>query len=81
MKIGLAQLDFTVGDLAGNAAKILDAYRRACALGAELVVFSEMAVTGYPPRDLLLKRKFVKDNLATLERIGREMTADRKSVV
>jgi len=75
MKIALAQLDFTVGDLAGNAARILDAYRRACAQGAELVVFSELAVTGYPPRDLLLKGKFVPDNLATLDCIAREMNS------
>ncbi|MCX7825016.1 MAG: NAD+ synthase, partial [Verrucomicrobiae bacterium] len=80
MKIALAQLDFTVGDLAGNEARILGAYRRACALGAELVVFSELAVTGYPPRDLLLKRQFVPDNLATLERIARQMT-DATAVV
>ncbi|MBI5396125.1 MAG: NAD+ synthase [Verrucomicrobia bacterium] len=75
MKIALAQLNFTVGDLPGNAAKILGAYRRACAQGAELVVFSEMAVTGYPPRDLLLKASFVPDTLATLDGLAREMTA------
>ena len=74
MKVALAQLNLTIGDLAGTAARILDAYRRACAQGAELVVFSELAVTGYPPRDLLLKGRFVPDNLATLDRIAREMT-------
>ncbi len=75
MKIALAQLNFTVGDLPDNAAKILDSYRRACAQGAELVVFSELALTGYPPRDLLLKSSFVPDTLATLDGLAREMAA------
>ncbi|MBI5685407.1 MAG: NAD+ synthase [Verrucomicrobia bacterium] len=75
MKIALAQLDYTVGDLDGNAVKILDAYRHACARGADLVVFSELAVCGYPPRDLLLKRSFVSDTKAALENIARGMTA------
>lgn len=75
MKIAIAQLNFTVGDLTGNAAKILDGYRRACAQGADLVVFSELAVTGYPPRDLLLKSAFVPDTLAALDGLAHEMTA------
>ena len=66
MKLALAQLNPTVGDLRGNAAKILDFYRQGAAAGAGLVVTPEMAVTGYPPRDLLAKRRFVDDNLATL---------------
>jgi NAD+ synthase/NAD+ synthase (glutamine-hydrolysing) len=74
MKIALAQLDYTVGDLDGNSVKILDAYRHACARGAELVVFSELAVCGYPPRDLLLKRSFVTATKAALENIARGMT-------
>ena len=75
MKIALAQLNYTVGDLEGNAVKILDAYRHACARGAELVVFSELAVTGYPPRDLLMKRSFVSDTKAALEQLARQMTS------
>ncbi|MCX7887898.1 MAG: NAD+ synthase [Verrucomicrobiae bacterium] len=63
MKLALAQLNTTVGDLRGNAAKILDAYRRAAEAGAELVITPELAITGYPPRDLLAKRRFVDDNL------------------
>ncbi|MFZ2644415.1 MAG: NAD+ synthase [Verrucomicrobiia bacterium] len=74
MRIALAQLDYTVGDLDGNAVKILDAYRRACTRGAELVVFSELAVCGYPPRDLLLKQSFVSDTKAALESIARGMS-------
>ena len=73
MRIALGQLNYTVGDLEGNAVKILDAYQRACALGAELVVFSELAVTGYPPRDLLLKRSFVRDTKTVLEQLARQM--------
>ena len=70
MKIALAQLNLTVGDLAGNAEKILAAYRRGADAGAEIVVCPELAVTGYPPRDLLLKKSFVAANLATLEQLA-----------
>ncbi len=61
MRLGLAQLNPIVGDLAGNRRKIIDAYAALVAQGAELVVFPELAVCGYPPRDLLLKRRFVPD--------------------
>ncbi len=70
MKIALAQINTTVGDLAGNEAKILAAYRRGVEAGAELVIFPELAVTGYPPRDLLLKGHFVEQNLAVLNRLA-----------
>ena len=58
MKVALAQINTTVGDLAGNEAKILDALRRGSEAGADLVMFPELAITGYPPRDLLLKKGF-----------------------
>ena len=61
MRIGLAQINTTVGDLAGNSQRILAAYRTLVAQGAELVLFPELAVCGYPPRDLLFKRSFVGD--------------------
>lgn len=61
MRIGLAQLNTTVGDLTGNRAKIIHAYRTLVAQGAELVVYPELVVCGYPPRDLLFKRSFVPD--------------------
>lgn len=61
MRLGLSQLNPTVGDLAGNRRKILDAYAALVAQGAELVVFPELVVCGYPPRDLLFKRRFVAD--------------------
>jgi len=71
MRIGLAQLNPTVGDLPGNRAKIEAAYAQLVAEGAELVVFPELAVPGYPPRDLLFKSRFVPDNLAALEAFAR----------
>ncbi len=70
MRIGLAQLNPTVGDLAGNRRKIIDAYRSLVSLGAELVVFPELIVCGYPPRDLLFKRRFVADVEESLAEIA-----------
>ncbi len=70
MRIGLAQLNSTVGDLAGNRRKIIDAYQKLVAEGAELVVFPELIVCGYPPRDLLFKRRFVEDNEESLTEIA-----------
>ena len=61
MRIGLAQINPIVGDLAGNSRRILDAYHTLVAQGAELVLFPELAVCGYPPRDLLFKKRFVSD--------------------
>ena len=58
MKIAIAQINVTVGDLAGNAAKVLDAARRARAGGANLVLAPELALSGYPPEDLLLRDGF-----------------------
>jgi NAD+ synthetase len=70
MKIALAQLNTTVGDFAGNEAKILAAYQRGAAAGAELVVVPELATTGYPPRDLLLRSGFIRESLALLDRLA-----------
>ncbi len=70
MRLGLAQLNPTVGDLAGNRRKILDRYAALVAKGAELVVFPELAVCGYPPRDLLFKRRFVSDVAESLQEIA-----------
>src|SRR5512140_3449184 len=71
IRISLAQMNPTVGDLKGNRDKIIDSIGRARKLGADVVVFTELAVTGYPPEDLLLKPQFVKDNLRTLREITR----------
>jgi predicted amidohydrolase len=70
MKIALAQINTTVGDLAGNEAKILDSAARARSQGVELVLFPELSITGYPPRDLLLKKDFIAGNLTVLERLA-----------
>jgi NAD+ synthetase len=71
MKIALAQLNFTVGDLDGNADKIVGALAHGRERGARLVVFPELAVTGYPPRDLLLKDDFIRASRAALDRVRR----------
>jgi len=70
MKVALAQINTTVGDFAGNEAKILAAYQRGVAAGVELVVTPELAITSYPPRDLLLKSGFVQRNLEALDRLA-----------
>ena len=70
MKIALAQINPTVGDIAGNAKKILENIERAKSGGAEVVVFSELVLTGYPPKDLLLKSQFIDDNLAAIHEIA-----------
>ena len=69
MKIGLAQINTTVGDLVGNAALILDAYRDLVVQGAELVVTPELALTGYPPLDLIFAGEFVDRNIAILSEL------------
>ena len=65
----MAQMNPTVGDLAGNRDAIVEYINRARRLGADVVAFPELAVTGYPPEDLLLKPQFIKDNLRTLREI------------
>ncbi len=70
MRLGLAQLNTIVGDLPGNRRKILEAYATLAAQGADLVVFPELVVCGYPPRDLLLKRRFVPDITESLTEIA-----------
>jgi NAD+ synthetase len=69
MKIGFAQINPTVGDLRGNCELIITAYQRLAAAGAELVLTPELAITGYPPQDLIFKSRFVPENLALLEKL------------
>ena len=69
-QIALCQLDMTVGDIAGNERKIVDGLERALGAGAQLVLFPELALTGYPPEDLLLKEHFLADARAALDRIA-----------
>src|SRR6266436_1789064 len=69
MKIGFAQINPTVGDLSGNFEKIVRAYERLAAAGAELVLTPELAITGYPPQDLVFRSRFVPENLAILDKL------------
>jgi NAD+ synthetase len=69
MKIAIAQINSTVGDLAGNRGLVEEAAQKAAAAGADLVVLPEMALTGYPPMDLLERDGFVRDQLQELEKL------------
>jgi NAD+ synthase (glutamine-hydrolysing) len=70
IRIGLCQLNTVVGDLDGNVERILAAYDEAEAAGCDLAVFPELAITGYPPEDLVLKPGFVAANRAALEKVA-----------
>ena len=69
-RLALAQINSTVGDISGNTSKIIEYLERARdELQADLVAFPELAITGYPPEDLLFKTSFLKDNVAAMERV------------
>jgi NAD+ synthase (glutamine-hydrolysing) len=70
IRAAACQLNPIVGDLDGNVTRILDALERAEAAGADVAVFTELGITGYPPEDLLLKPGFVADNKAALQRVA-----------
>jgi NAD+ synthase/NAD+ synthase (glutamine-hydrolysing) len=72
VKIALGQINPTVGDFSGNASKIIDFSRRAKAAGAGLILFPELSVCGYPPRDLVERPSFVARNRETVEKIAGE---------
>ena len=69
LRIGMAQLNMTVGDFAGNRRKILKAIEEARALGVDMLTFPELAICGYPPEDLLFKPQFIAENLRSLEKV------------
>ena len=73
MKIGILQLNFTVGDFRGNSEKIVSAYERAVREGAELCVGSELGLCGYPPRDLLNRRDFVESHERALREVAKRV--------
>ncbi len=73
LRIALAQANSTVGDLSGNAAAVLEWTRRAAVAGADLVVFPEMMLTGYPVEDLALRASFVSASIATLADTARRL--------
>jgi NAD+ synthase (glutamine-hydrolysing) len=72
VKIALGQINPTVGDFSGNAAKIIEFSHRAQANGAGLILFPELSVCGYPPRDLVERASFVQHNRETVDRIAAE---------
>jgi len=73
MKIGFAQINPTVGDLRGNFEKIAGAYDQLARAGADIVIAPELAVTGYPPKDLVFKSRFVPENLAVLDQLQKRL--------
>ena len=74
MKIGFAQINPTVGDLRGNFEKIIAAYDQLARAGADIVVAPELAVSGYPPQDLVFKSRFVPENLAVLDELQKRLS-------
>jgi NAD+ synthase (glutamine-hydrolysing) len=81
MRIALAQIDPTVGDIDANAAKIAEWIERAAAAGAELTIFPELCVPGYPAEDLYLKRHFVEANRRAVEELARGVGAEMTALV
>ena len=73
MKVGFAQINSTVGDLAGNTGKILTAYQHAVQHGAEVVLAPELAIAGYPPRDLIFQSRFVPAQLEAIDALESEV--------
>ena len=67
MKIALCQINTTVGDFDNNCEKILSFYSKSVDANADIAVFPELAITGYPPQDLLLEQSFVDRNIQELE--------------
>jgi NAD+ synthase (glutamine-hydrolysing) len=80
IRIALAQINTTVGDVAGNTAQIIDAIEQARSEGAQMVAFSELAITGYPPEDLLYKPALIAANERALETIAQK-TQDIVAIV
>ena len=69
LRIGMAQINTTVGDFKGNTEKILEAIGQGRSLGVDLLTFPELAICGYPPEDLLLKPKFIEENIRSLDSV------------
>jgi NAD+ synthase (glutamine-hydrolysing) len=76
LRIAMAQVNATVGDLTGNADKIVEWTRRAARQGAQLVVFPEMMLTGYPVEDLALRGSFLNASRAAVREVAERLAAD-----
>jgi NAD+ synthase (glutamine-hydrolysing) len=72
LRTAFGQIGARVGDIAGNVERILEAWRRAADQGADVIVFTELTTTGYPPEDLLLKPEFISENLDAVRRLAEE---------
>jgi NAD+ synthase (glutamine-hydrolysing) len=72
LRIGMSQINTTVGDFAGNMRKIVEAIAAARPLGVDLLTFPELAICGYPPEDLLFKPQFIEENLKSLEKVVKQ---------
>jgi NAD+ synthase (glutamine-hydrolysing) len=70
-RVAIAQVNFTVGDLKGNCMRMIKFIERASELGVDIITFPELAITGYPPEDLLLNPKFIEDNLEALRELAK----------
>ncbi len=81
MKTAIAQINTTIGDFSGNALRILEFATRARSLGAQMVIFPELAICGYPPMDLLDHDTFVEENLRSLRHLQRDLPPDLAVVV
>jgi NAD+ synthase (glutamine-hydrolysing) len=77
LRLAMAQLNLVVGDLDANAARIIETLGRAEAQGADLCLFPELAIPGYPPEDLLMKPRFLADNMAAMDQVA---AATRRTV-
>lgn len=71
LRLALAQINSTVGDLAGNVRKISEAIEKARESKVDLIAFPELAIPGYPPEDLLLKPQFIEENLQALQKVAK----------
>src|SRR5437773_7527858 len=81
MKIALGQINTTVGDLAGNVDCMIEFARRAESDRADVVVFPELSITGYPPRDLVERPSFLDRSEAAVERLARETASLNTAVI
>ena len=69
LRVGMAQINSTVGDFTGNQRKIIKVVEEAKSSGVDILTFQELAICGYPPEDLLFKPQFIAENLRSLEKV------------